>query len=29
MADMSTSGYYLAKQGIKIDNSVTSGVIVI
>ncbi len=29
MADVSTSSYYLSRQGIKIDNSITSGVIVI
>lgn len=29
MADVSTSNYYLSRQGIKIDNSITSGVIVI
>lgn len=29
MADISTSNYYLSRQGIKIDDSVTSGVIVI
>lgn len=29
MADVSTSSYYLSRQGIKIDSSITSGVIVI
>lgn len=29
MADISTSNYYLSRQGIKIDDSITSGVIVI
>ena len=28
MADVSTSSYYLSRQGIKIDSSITSGVIV-
>lgn len=29
MADVSTSSYYLSRQGIKIDSSITSGIIVI